>query len=108
MHFPRKHMVCKTVNGIDEELPLPVYLLGLLLCLLRSPYHLHEQTQNPPYKFFLFSETVFGLFFNLLTEGFFFTDTWCSFIILTITGLELSSEGLMEDLHRLLLTSFHF
>lgn len=58
--------------------------------------------------FVLAWETGFALFFNLLTEGFFFWDALCTTAILATTGLELSSEEVMRGRLRLPLTSFHF
>lgn len=60
------------------------------------------------WEFFLDSGTDFTLFFKRLTVGFFFTDIWCSLIILIIAGVELSSDGVTGILHRFPLISFHF
>lgn len=54
------------------------------------------------------SETDFTLFFNLLTDGFLFTDALCSVAITAITGLVFSSVEVMGGLHRFPFTFFHF
>lgn len=60
------------------------------------------------WEFFLDSVADFALFFKRLTLGFFFTDIWCSLIILIIAGVELSSDDVVGILHRFPLMSFHF
>lgn len=116
-------------SSLPDRIPAGALDVSILFSWTDWEYSLHSSTSSNPLstvntefplvwdwgffgsvwgEVFLDSVADFALFFKRLTLGFFFTDIWCSLIILIIAGVELSSDDVTGTLHRFPLMSFHF
>ena len=102
--------------------PFPSELLPLVLHSCQSSASMFIVTSDFPLVFarYVFSdskevcffsfdpETVMAFLSSLFTLGFFFTAAWCSLIILTITGVDGSSDKFTRVVQRWALVFLHF